>query len=222
MGRSAEPSDDPPRGIVELADLRRSGVARLMAQYDFARGHAEQVRRLADRLAEQLAAPLMLGEESRLILSTAALLHDIGWHFGRAKHHRRSYELIKSNGLSGFSPEQVELIALVARYHRKAHPKLRHQPYAKLGPLQRRTVEALAGVLRVADGLDRTHRSVVEDVLVDTNARRVRLTVVPRFGDLDAELAAASKKSKLLESVLNRRVRITPGRHQIEAGTEPC
>lgn len=208
--------------LVAVDDLRLRSVERLMSRYDFPRFHAEQVRLLADRLADQLAGELLLGSESRLILSCAALLHDIGWHFGQAKHHRRAYDLIKADGLSGFAPEQVELIAQVARYHRKAQPKIRHQTFAGLNAIDRQTVTKLAAILRVADGLDRSHRSVIEDVTVRLSRRQVRLMLKTRFDDVEQELWAAGRKRGLLETVLGRTVVFGVGQDQARPGSASC
>jgi len=222
MGRRVDGPGSPAAAPVGLADLRQRSAATLMDRYDFPRAHATQVRFLADRLAEQLAGELILGEESRLILSFAALLHDIGWHFGQVRHHRRSYELIKDGGLSGFSAGQVELIALVARYHRKARPKVRHEAFARLNAMDRQTVMRLAGVLRVADGLDRSHRAAVQDVSVRLGSRRVRLVVTPRLDDVEPELWAAGRKKRLLETVLGRTVGLAVGPDRPERGIESC
>ncbi len=222
MGRHVDGPGSPEAAAVGVADLRQRSVAALMDRYDFPRAHATQVRFLADRLAEQLAGALVLGEEGRLILGCAALLHDIGWHFGQAKHHRRSYELIKGGGLSGFTAVQVELIALVARYHRKARPKVRHEAFSRLSAMDRQTVMRLAGVLRVADGLDRSHRAAVQDVSVRLGSRRVRLVLTPRVDDVESELWAAGRKKRLLETVLGRTVGLTVGADSPERGIESC
>jgi exopolyphosphatase/guanosine-5'-triphosphate,3'-diphosphate pyrophosphatase len=193
----------------DVADRRDRSVKRLMAECDFPQAHARQVRVLADRMADQLTQELVLGQDDRLILGYAALLHDVGWHFGQRKHHRRSYELITSGGLAGFAPLQIEMIALVARYHRKAVPKLSHQPFARLGAHDRQTVTKLAAILRVADGLDRGHQVAVRDVRVEIEPQQVRLLLTAAFGDMDAELWAADRKKKLLETVLGRAVHLT-------------
>ena len=198
-------------GGVGLDDLRRRSVERLMADYDFPQAHVGQVRQLADQMASQLVHELVLGEDARLVLNCAALLHDVGWHFGQRKHHLRSYELIKAGGLSGFTADQVEQIALVARYHRKARPKLKHQAFAQLNAMDRQTVTNLAAILRVADGLDRSHRSVVQDVEVRCDDRTVQLILEPRFDDIEVELWAADRKKKLLEMVLGRAVVLVVG-----------
>jgi exopolyphosphatase/guanosine-5'-triphosphate,3'-diphosphate pyrophosphatase len=175
---------------------------------------------LAIRLAEQLSRPLLLGEDDFAMLRYGALLHDIGWHFGQNKHHRNSYRLIKSGRLFGFVPGQIETIALIARYHRRSAPKLSHRPYARLDPVGRQTVVRLAAILRVADGLDRAHRSAIEDILVQTDAGRVRLFVRSRFDDVQTELWAANRKKKLLEIAMGRPVSLSVVNGWSAAGRE--
>ncbi len=221
MSEALESSADTALGVVGVDDLRRQSVERLMSRCDFPRAHADQVHFLADRLAAQLARQLLLGPEARQILSYAALLHDIGWHFGRTRHHRHAYNLITTGGLSGFTPDQIEMIALVARYHRRARPKLKHQPLARLNTMDRETVTRLAALLRVADGLDRGHRAAIQDVAVRLDDRRALLMLQPRVDDVNVELQAAGRKKKLLESVLRRAVVFSIGPDRPERGPQP-
>jgi exopolyphosphatase/guanosine-5'-triphosphate,3'-diphosphate pyrophosphatase len=193
----------------DIERLRQRSAEALMALCDCSEAHATHVAALAVRLAEQLANPLLFGQEEISMLRYGALLHDIGWHFGQNKHHRNSYRLIKSGRLLGFSLRQIETIALIARYHRKSAPKLSHRPYARLDSMGRQTVLRLAAVLRIADGLDRTHRSAVEDVLVQTGPGRVRLLVRSRLDDVQTELWAADRKKKLLEIAMGRPVSLS-------------
>ena len=67
------------------------------------------------------------GRREREWLEYAALLHDIGVHISYERHHRHSYYLIKNGDLRGFEPDEIEVIALVARYHRQATPKKAHE-----------------------------------------------------------------------------------------------
>jgi exopolyphosphatase/guanosine-5'-triphosphate,3'-diphosphate pyrophosphatase len=104
-------------------DIRRRSVYELAGRCAFERGHAEQVARIAVSLFDQTRGAHGLDERAREWLEYAAILHDIGLHISYARHHRHSYYLIKNGGLRGFTPEEVDLIALVARYHRRAAPK---------------------------------------------------------------------------------------------------
>jgi len=207
------------RHPVSLEHRLDQSAEALMARYEFSRGHARQVGFLAVRLAEQLSRELILGAESIRLVRYAALLHDIGWHYGQTRHHRRSYKIIKTNGLKGLSPEQIELIALIARYHRKASPKISHKPFARQDPIGRQTVLRLAGILRVADALDRSHRSAVQDVIVHRSRKGVCLEILPRIEDTRAEVSAAQRKKKLLEIALSQPVSLIVARSHATTGT---
>src|SRR5690606_5736637 len=112
--------------------------------------HAQQVGRLALAIFDQTRAIHALTDREREWLEYAAMLHDIGAHISFARHHRHSYYLIKNGDLRGFQPDEIDVIALVARYHRRGTPKKAHGEYAQLSARLRRTVRALASILRVA------------------------------------------------------------------------
>jgi exopolyphosphatase/guanosine-5'-triphosphate,3'-diphosphate pyrophosphatase len=112
-----------------------------------------------------------MDDEGRGVLEAAGVLHDIGYLVNHSSHHKHSYYIIANGELDGFSPRERELIANVARYHRRSHPKTGHQSYKALDSHDRKIVRRLAGILRVADGLDRTHTQVVERVSLTIEAR---------------------------------------------------
>ena len=98
-----------------------------------------------------------LGDRERDWLEYAAVMHDLGVHISYEKHHRHSYYLVKHGDLRGFDPQEIEVMALVTRYHRQAVPKKSHDGYGALPGALRRTVRALSAILRLAEGLDRSH-----------------------------------------------------------------
>lgn len=136
--------------------------------------HAEHVAALSVSILDQLRAevPATNGDAdwatmtAREMLESAALMRDTGYLINYDKHHKHSYHLIVHSDLPGFDSRQLEIIANVARYHRGATPKKKHSMYGKLSPEDRRLVKRLAAVLRVADGLDRTHNQSVRSVRV--------------------------------------------------------
>ncbi len=137
------------------------------------------------------------------MIEYAALLHDIGALIGREKHHKHSMYLILKGDLEPFARNEVRAIANIARYHRKAMPRRSHAEYAKLPKRLRRTVKVGAALLRLADGLDRTNCSVVEDVTCRIRADRVDVLVNVR-GDAELELWSAASRAALFERVFDR------------------
>jgi exopolyphosphatase / guanosine-5'-triphosphate,3'-diphosphate pyrophosphatase len=169
--------------------------------------HCEQVARLAGRLFDELREPLELEPGDRELLVAAALLHDIGYLISHAKHHKHSYHMITHSGLPGFSGRETEVVAAVARYHRRTHPRKSHEAFARLSPGEQRRVRLLAGLLRVANGLDRTHGQAVTEVRVEADEDRVRITAVAA-SEPEVDLNDALRKSRLLEVAIDRSIEV--------------
>jgi len=160
--------------------------------------HCEQVARLAVEVFEALRDAYALPPAGADILRAAALLHDIGYLINHERHHKHAYHLILHGDLRGFSAREIELIANVARYHRRAFPKKSHANFARLDRGERRLVRRLAGILRVADGLDRTHGQVITRVRCRMGDGWVRVHAVAAR-DPAIELEDAKRKAALFE-----------------------
>jgi exopolyphosphatase/guanosine-5'-triphosphate,3'-diphosphate pyrophosphatase len=162
--------------------------------------HCSQVARLSVALFDALREPFEIASAGRDILEAAALLHDVGYLVNHAKHHKHAYHLIMHGDLRGFSPGDVELIANVARYHRRAMPKKSHENFARLDRPDREVVRQLSSILRVADGLDRTHAQAIDrlDVRVDGSVVQIR---VSSSANPHVDLADAERKGSMFEKV---------------------
>src|SRR5205823_4246347 len=142
-------------------DVRRRSIVELAERCNYWPEHANQVARLAVALFDQTRSTHGLTDREREWLEYAALLHDIGVHISYERHHRHSYYLIKNGDLRGFEPEEIEIIALVARYHRRGVPDRHDDGYGELSRKRRKIVRALAAILRLAENLDRSHAQVI-------------------------------------------------------------
>jgi len=162
--------------------------------------HAEQVTRLALSLFDQTREVHRLGDEERALLQAAALLHDVGSFVSYNRHHKHSYYLLYHADIPGFTDRERELIATIARYHRRSPPKDRHEAFGLLTPEERIVVRRLAAILRVADGLDRGHRRHVRSVKVTRTEQRMTLDVTADEG-AELEIWSAQQKSDLLQEV---------------------
>jgi len=180
-----------------------TAVRRFAVACDYEQQHAEQVTRLAETLFDALQPLHKLDASGRLCLTCAGLLHDIGWLNGQKGHHKRSMEMILDEPTLPLSPVERATIALTARYHRKALPKPWHTLYASLSRTRRKTVDILAAILRVADGLDRSHTDAVCDVEIVLSDNRIEFLCRCR-GNAGAELKFAKKKADLLERLFGR------------------
>jgi len=191
------------RKIERYPDVRRRSIIELGERCGYSPAHARHVSQLALSIFDQTHAVHKLGDRERELLEYGALLHDAGIHISYERHHRHSYYLIKNGELRGFDPQEIEIIALLARYHRQATPKKAHDGYGVLKSGLRRTVRTLAAMLRLAEGLDRSHAQVVTtlDVVPRGDAYLIRLRAA---GDAELELWAAHRHAAPLERALRR------------------
>jgi len=185
-------------------DMRARSVDRLLRRGNAEVLHAAHVARLALELFDQTHALHQLTGTEREWLQYGALLHDIGCYIGYAKHQRHSYYLITHGELTGFSADEIQVLASLARYHKGGRPKASHENWRRLNPYLQAIVEKLAALLRIADGLDRSHRQVVTGLSCRLRSRKIELEISAR-ADCEPELDAAAKKSDLFERVFNRR-----------------
>lgn len=194
-----------PRKIAEVEqfqDPRRRSVARLLRHLGEENSHGQHVAQLALELHDQLAERLGLPAESRECLEYAAILHDVGHHIGHRDHHRHSQYLIANGELLGFRKEEVEIIGLVARYHQKAVPKDDDEGFCDLSKGDRHLVRALSALLRVADGLDRSHYSVVKHVTALSRGPKTVLQLQTEGDDAELEEEEGRRRAPLLEQLL--------------------
>ncbi|MEJ5260745.1 MAG: HD domain-containing protein [Anaerohalosphaeraceae bacterium] len=171
------------------------------------REHRQQVHRLSMKLFDLFAETLKLDESDRFILQCAAILHDIGWCTGQQGHHKQSMRMILEDATLPLTPEERTRIALTARYHRKSLPKNDHPVYSNLRPDEQKRIAALAALLRIADGLDSSHQSCIQDIQALRNSQLLILSCRSRQ-DASEEMQAAQKKSDLLAQILAQPVKI--------------
>lgn len=188
-------------------DPAREEFLALMQTLEADQPHVQHVAQLAMHLFDELEDLHGLGDSDRLLLEAAAYLHDIGHSVDSAGkgHHRESARLIREHRWQHFNAERVNLIALVARYHRKSVPDLEHEDYAALSPLERLKVQKLASFLRIADGLDRSHRQMVTHFSAEIFPERI-LIHLSAASAVEMEIASATKKATLAEAVFQRTI----------------
>jgi exopolyphosphatase/guanosine-5'-triphosphate,3'-diphosphate pyrophosphatase len=202
------------RKIDRYPDVRRRSVIELGERCRYWPEHARQVAKLALDIFDQTRSVHGLGDREREWLEFGALLHDVGVHISYERHHRHSYYLIKNGDLRGFSPEEIEVIALIARYHRQATPKKSHEGYGDLGGASRKIVKTLSAMVRLAEGLDRSHAQVIAgiDLHQQDDAYFARLRA---GGDAELELWAAHRHVAPLEEALGSPIRFEVARTEV-------
>ena len=167
--------------------------------------HSLHVARLALSAFDALSVPFNLKKSDRKLLEAAALLHDVGYFIAYSSHHKHSYHLIRHAELFGFTPRERELIAQIARYHRKSLPKRKHETFQALSDADKERVERLGGILRLADGLDRRRSSAVQSI-VCTFGGTLFTVRLAGSEDMSVEIFGATAKKDLLEKAFGLRV----------------
>lgn len=193
--------------LVKYPETRERTIFELVKKYRWHEKHSTQVARLAVKLFDETQDIHELGNKERELLSYASLVHDIGYHISQRKHHKHSLYIILNSNLKGFTQEEIEIIAHVARYHRRSIPKAgNHELYSKLTEYQQETIRKLAGFLRVADGLDRSHYQNVHKLEVEKGKKlKIKLTTI---ADPELEIWGAMRKRELLEELLKMPVEV--------------
>jgi exopolyphosphatase/guanosine-5'-triphosphate,3'-diphosphate pyrophosphatase len=188
-----------------LRDLRRANLRRLAQQLDPDPDHAEHTAQLAGQLFDRSQPLHGLGDDARELLLAASIVHNVGLFISHSSHHKHSYYVIRnSEQLTGFTEHEIEMIAVIARYHRKSQPSEKHAEFAALSKSDQRLVGLLAGMLRLSIGLDRRHAGAVQTMRISVVDRVMSIEPLARDdADLDLEIYAARERSHLLASALD-------------------
>ena len=193
--------------VDRIPDIRRRSTMELAERCNYFAEHAQQVARLALAIFDQTRALHGRTDREREWLEYAALMHDLGVHISYPRHHKHSYYLIKNGDLRGFEPEEIEVIGLVARYHRSGTPKKSHQEYAGLPTDLRKTVRLLSSILRLSESLDRSHAQVISALDLRDRGDDFLLQL-QTGGDAELEIWATNRHLAPFEELLGKPIRL--------------
>lgn len=188
--------------VDELAQMERFAAA-----CGVELNHSRQVARLANEIYQGLSEFYEIDQEDGRLLDAAARLQDVGYLINYDGHHKHSYHLILHSHIEGFRPEELELIANVARYHRGSEPKKKHENFGRLSAEDQARVQRLAAVLRLAGGLDRSHNQTIERTEVRTNHDLMELVVFSKEYP-ETDLWAARRRTGLFEKAFDAEISI--------------
>ncbi len=145
--------------------IRERNTFQIAGKYGVDLPHSRRVADLALNLFDQTQGSLHhWGENTRQLLWSAAILHNSGHFVSHDAHHKHSYYLIRYGELLGYTESEIDIIANIARYHRKSPPKKKHQNLQNLSKEQRQIVSQLSAILRLAVALDRGRVGAIEQV----------------------------------------------------------
>jgi exopolyphosphatase/guanosine-5'-triphosphate,3'-diphosphate pyrophosphatase len=176
-------------------------------RFDFDEAHARHVAFLADTLFQSLHNEHKLDAKNRLLLYTASLLHEIGIYVNQRGYHKHSMYLISNGNLFGLGQVDLLLVALIARYHRRASPKATHQGYSTLDRFSRIAIAKMAAILRVADALDYSYSQRVQEIECEITQGQLIISI-PHVEDVSLEQIALVEKGPLFEEVFGMKVHL--------------
>jgi len=196
-----------------LVDMTKSGSAdedfrrqiirsawEIAKKYQADEAHAKNVASLCATLFTNLTDEHQLESWYGLLLFTAAILHDTGIFVSTRSHHKHSMYIIQNSELFGLSQRDIFIVSLIARYHRKASPKIIHPEYASLDREGRLAVAKLAAILRIADSLDRSHSQRI-DAITCRMEKDMLYIGVSGIDDLTLEELGINNKGDMFEEV---------------------
>jgi exopolyphosphatase/guanosine-5'-triphosphate,3'-diphosphate pyrophosphatase len=189
-------------------DVRHRSVLELCRRSRWSEVHSRKVSRLSLELFDGTAERHGLGLEDRDLLELGGLLHDIGDHVSTENHEQHSAYLIRHGRLRGFSPEELDVLSCLGRFHRRGGPKASFEPWLALSPERRERTTILIALLQAADALDRGHGGPVRDVTVRAGDGPVIEVEVDADGDIALERYTLRKKGELLERVFGCRIEL--------------
>lgn len=184
-----------------LGNIRYGSVMHLAENFRIEKEHSAHVTKLALNIFDGTGKLHKLGNTEREYLEAATILHEVGGFVSHSQHHRHSYYIIRNSEMLGFTENEKEIIANVARYHRKSHPKLKHPDFAKLSGDEQLVVRKLAAILRIADGLDRSHTSSITEIKIEQEENRIIFNITGNAENIELEIWGANSKKKLFEEV---------------------
>ena len=191
-----------------LTDVRYSSVRHLGERTNYDRDHSDQVLKLANKIFDFVKLKFEFSDDEREYLEAAAILHDIGYYISHTDHHKHSYYLIRNADMLGFNDKEIEIIANIARYHRKSHPKIKHENFSKLDEQSKELVKKLAGILRIADALDRSHKGIVNDLDIGIKEKILEINLKSCSGDPSLEIWGANIRKGLFEESFGYEVKL--------------
>jgi len=193
-----------------LSDLRYKTVQNACFKYNVDMKHARHVKKICVDLFNDLYPLHNLGYKELELLEATAYLHDVGFHISHDSHHKHSYYIIKNCMMPGFTNNETEIIANIARYHRKSHPKKKHTNFSQLTEKNKNIVWTLAAILRIAEGIDRRQNQCVSGVraFFDDHSIDIELIKAKKEINPDIELWGADRRKGMLEEKFDKSITI--------------
>lgn len=191
----------------ELSSLRTQTIYNLCNHYSVDMKHSEYVKKISVNLFYSLQKLHNFTAYEREMLEAAALLHDVGYNISHDFHHKHSYYIIRHSIMPGFTNDESDLIANIARYHRKSLPKNKHTNYYFLSDKKKQIVKVLSGILRIAEGLDRRQIQIIDFVESHYTDNNIHVYLYHNENvNPDIELWGVNRRKEQLEKIFSKNV----------------
>jgi len=197
--------DRSTRSGRQIESERWDSIRNAVAHYRVDLHHALQVREMAMSLFAGLKSVHHLPPEYAEWLSAAAMLYEVGDYVNRRGHHRHTYYIISHSEILGYTPEQRQIIAAIARYLGKSRPTLDDTPIKVLPAADQELVPKASLLLRLARALNLSRSGAIRSAKVTVRDGEVRLRLVRKLrssGDL--ELWAVDKERSYFREAFGR------------------
>jgi exopolyphosphatase / guanosine-5'-triphosphate,3'-diphosphate pyrophosphatase len=194
------------------SEIRERNVYKIAQKYQVDLEYSQRIANFAISIFDRTRGHLHRWDnQARELLWAAAILHNCGVYVSHSSHHKHSYYLIRNAELLGYTEVELELIANIARYHRKNKPKKKHDNYIKLPTKEYQSmVSQLSSILRLAVALDRRQIGAVKTVQCDYNSfkRELSLYIYPALANDDCalELWNLDYKKSVFEEEFNLKI----------------
>jgi exopolyphosphatase/guanosine-5'-triphosphate,3'-diphosphate pyrophosphatase len=190
-----------------ISKIRKNTTLMLVKKYGLDINHSKYISKLSLKLFSQLQILHNLTEVEKELLQVASYLHDCGFYISHDKHHKHSYYLILNTEMPGFTIHESELIANIARYHRKSLPKQSHSNFNNLNENDKRKIWVLGGILRIVEGIDRRQLGIVENIEIIIKNDTIEIELKEYEGhNIDIEIWGANRRKDMLEIALDRKI----------------
>jgi exopolyphosphatase/guanosine-5'-triphosphate,3'-diphosphate pyrophosphatase len=189
--------------MITQMSVRRRSVMQLGLTCNFDEEHAHVVTNLALELFDGIQALEIYDfrEGDRELLEYGSTLHDIGRFLSCDTHQYHAYHIIRESKLPGFQPEEIEIIANLAYFHRKKSPKKKHPNFAELNKDIVESVRILSALLRIAEGLDRSHSGIISHVRVYIASTDILVLEIHALRECQLELWEVEKQKKYFKKI---------------------
>lgn len=192
-----------------FSNLRLNTLIHLVKKYNIDETHAFHIWKLSKKIFESLQKEYDLTEHDKEMLEAASYLHDAGFFISVDSHHKHSYYLIKNSSMPGFTSDESEIIANIARYHRKSLPKEKHDNFSQVRDSYKPKIWILGGILRLTEGLDRRQNGYINNLDINLNKKKLNIKLLPivdAFPEL--ELWGANRRKDMLEQAIKRKINL--------------